>query len=138
MTEGQVKKKLNQYRDAREKFDNARMKLEETENLLTSISIDYTRERVQGSPKTLDRIGELVDKLSILRKECMEEAWQAVKTMETVTEFIKKCDDTRLQSILVKRHILIENWDKIAEDLGVTSRHIFRMYDEAIQKLRKN
>ena len=136
MTQGQVKDKLNKYKDARERFDNARRRLEETEALLTSVSIDYTKDRVKSSPKTLDRIGELIDKLSELRNECMEEAWEAVRTMEQVTELIKRVGDGKLESILVKRYILCETWDKISEDLDIDRRWCFRLHDQAIERLR--
>ena len=138
MTEGQVKAKLNQYLEARHKFDNARNRLEETEALLTSISIDYTKDRVTSSPKTLDRIGELIDRLSELRSECMAEAWSAVRTMEEVTEFIKKVGDSRLEGILVRHYILGDSFEKIANEMEppITERHVYRLQDEAIGRLR--
>lgn len=136
LTEGQVKERLEAYKDARARFDSARLKLQETEALLTSISIDYTRERVKSSPHTLDKIGELVDELARLRKECLDEAWEAMRTMDEVTAFIKRLNDGQLESILVKKYILGETMQKIADDLGFVERHIYRLHDEAIARLR--
>lgn len=137
LTEAQVKEKLNKYRDSRERFNNARRRLEEIESMLTSISIDYSQDRVTSSPKTLDRIGDLIDKLSLLRSECMEEAWEAVRTMDEVTKLIKRVDDARLESILVKRYILCETWDEISSDLDIDRRWCFRLHDQAIERLRR-
>lgn len=137
MTEGQVKAKLNRYQDARERYNSARAKLEETENLITGISIDYSKDRVQASPKSWDRIGDLIDRLTELRKVFRDEAWQAIKEMDETVNFIQKVGDGRLESILVKKYILGETWEKIGSDLGFTERHLFRLQDEAINILIK-
>lgn len=107
------------------------------ESMLTSITVDYTQDRVTSSPKTLDRIGDLIDKLSALRSACMEEAWEAVRTMEEVTNLIKRVNDARLESILVKRYILCETWDEISFDLDLDRRWCFRLHDQAVERLRR-
>ena len=136
MTEGQVKAKLYEYREAKERLDISLLKLEELETYLTSTGIDYGNTRVTSSPRTTDRIGEMVDKLYDLQSQCIRDARLALTKMDEVCEFIAKAGDSTLEKILIQYYILGKSWEEVAVATGYVVRHIYRLKDEAIERLR--
>lgn len=135
MTEEQVKIKLLGYLEARERFEVAKLKLIETENMITGISVSYSDTKVKTSPKTLDRVGELIDRLNNQRNACIDEAFRANKQMDEVQKLIKKAGDATLESLLTRHYIIGDKWEKVADDMGYDDRYIFKLHDEAIKRV---
>lgn len=49
---------------------------------------------------------------------------------------IKEVDDPELQSLLEQRYLNFRTWEQIAVDMGYNVRHLYRMHDKALKKVR--
>ena len=49
---------------------------------------------------------------------------------------INSLDDILLRNLLERRYLLGFSWEKIAEDMGYTPRHITRLHNKAIARLQ--
>ena len=57
--------------------------------------------------------------------------------LEEINATIAAVADPTLQTLLVKRYVGGETWEKIATDLFVSIRHVYRFHDEALAEIRK-
>ncbi len=48
----------------------------------------------------------------------------------------KEVDDPELQSLLEQRYLNFRTWEQIAVDMGYNVRHVYRMHDKALKKVR--
>lgn len=135
MTTNDMKRILTGYRDAKDRFDTIMRNLEEIENLITGISIDYQEERVISSPKTLDRIGDVIDQLSELRKESIKAIEECADRAEEVYRLINQLEDSRLHEVLSRRYIQGQPWEKIAREIGYDERWTYRLHEQALEEL---
>ena len=53
-----------------------------------------------------------------------------------ITTVIKEVDDPELQSLLEQRYLNFRTWEQIAVDMGYNVRHLYRMHDKALKKVR--
>ena len=128
--------RLRSYRDAKRRYEAAKLLLEECESLLTSISIDYSAERVQRTPD-MDRLGDLIDRLSRLRRECIWAAAETVECMQDVADLIDRVGSGTLHEILTRRYIRGQKWELIAEEMHYSLNGIHKLHRKALDILRK-
>lgn len=69
-----------------------------------------------------DEINRDIDRLVDLKREIME--------------VIKAVADTEYQILLEKRYLCFHTWEQIAVDMGYNVRHLYRIHDEALDKVR--
>lgn len=112
----------------------------ELKELLTSIpSQDFSSPVVSSSGgknnanfvKILDEISELDDKLN-------KEINNYLNVKKEIGELIDSVEDPNERLILRLRHIDFKSWAKIAEDLGYSERQVYRIYSQALEKIKIN
>lgn len=112
----------------------------ELKELLTSIpSQDFSSPVVSSSGeknnanfvKILDEISELDDKLN-------KEINNYLNVKKEIGELIDSVEDPNERLILRLRHIDFKSWAKIAEELGYSERQAFRIYRQALEKIKIN
>ena len=69
-----------------------------------------------------DEINRDIDRLVDLKREIME--------------VIKAVADMEYQILLEKRYLCFHTWEQIAVDMGYNVRHLYRIHDEALDKVR--
>ncbi len=69
-----------------------------------------------------DEINRDIDRLVDLKREIME--------------VIKAVADTEYQILLEKRYLCFHTWEQIAVDMGYNVRHLYRIHDEALEKVQ--
>ena len=57
---------------------------------------------------------------------------------EEIEQVIEKLPDKTERELLSRRYLLFQKWDKIAEDMGYSYRHITRLHGKALQKMSLN
>jgi hypothetical protein len=57
--------------------------------------------------------------------------------LEEVNSTIAAVADPTLQTLLVKRYVNGETWEKIASDMYISIRHVYRFHDEALALIEK-
>lgn len=124
---------LLQYKIAKSRIESKAAEIEELESILTSGSIDPSKERVQSSIK-FDRekiLAEIVD----TRKELLVLKQDAVEKMQEVSCVIEQVKPEVLSRLLCMRYIECRRWEYIATYLGYTARHVRRLKFEALEQI---
>ena len=135
MTALDVKEKLSRILDAVNGMKVAQRNLEQAENLLTGISIDYSQERVSSSQVSFDRIGDQVDQLARLRQEFAEKRQEATDRMIEGLRMLNLCKSARSYEILSRRYIQGEPWEKIEEEMHYSKRQLLRIQADALDEI---
>ena len=135
MTALDVKEKLARILDAVDGMKVAQRNLEQAENLLTGISVDYSVERVTASQVSFDRIGDQVDQLARLRQEFAEKRQEATDRMIEGLRMLNLCKSARSYEILSRRYIHGEAWEKIEEEMHYSERQLMRIQAGALDEI---
>ena len=57
---------------------------------------------------------------------------------EEIEQVIEKLPDKTEREILSRRYLLFQKWDKIAEDMGYSERHVLRIHGAVLKKMSLN
>lgn len=72
-----------------------------------------------------------------LQSELCEVMADLVEVSCEISRAIQKVENYDYQDLLVKRYILGETWEKIAEDMNYSEQHIHRLHGETLKKIQK-
>ena len=133
MTWNEVKDKLEEARKSKRKYDTVRRELEEIETMIQSITVDYSKPRVQGSKDT--DVSQMIDKLSLTREKCIAELGVYVTNMTTAKNLIDKVQNDKGREVLSRRYILCQKWEDIAEDMPIDFSYAFDVHNKAIKEI---
>lgn len=134
MTREEVKEELNGYLRAKSEHQRYVRLLEEIETAISSISIDYSKEKVQSTPQ-FDKLAESIDKLNCIRNKCIERAYAATEAMGRTLDLIEQIENPTIKDILTRKYILDESFEKIAVEKRYTYRRITQLHGDAIMLL---
>ena len=132
MTREEVKKYLQDYRQAQRRLEIAQRELEEFESKLTP-PIDYSKPRVGGGKKT--DMADLIARLSAIHDKVHNEYMEASNQLIKVKEMLTKVEDAREREILTRRYISCQHWDTISYEMRLDRRWVFRLHDRALDKI---
>ena len=82
------------------------------------------------------RMADTIAKIIDLQDEINHDIDTLVDLKSEIAEAIKAIPDVEQQTILEQRYLCFMPWEKIAVELQFTPRHIFRLHDEALKKIR--
>ena len=82
------------------------------------------------------RMADTIAKIIDLQDEIDHDIDTLVDLKSEIAEVIKAIPDVEQQTILEQRYLCFMPWEKIAVELQFTPRHIFRLHDEALKKIR--
>lgn len=89
-----------------------------------------------GSPnRNISKMENYITKMVDLQAELFADIDTLLDIKKKCMELIKKVDNIDGQLILEKRYLCYEKWETIAVDLGFTVRQVYRIHDDAINKL---
>ncbi len=92
-----------------------------------------------GSPnRNISKMENYITKMVDLQAELFADIDTLLDIKRRCMELIKLVDNIDGQLILEKRYLCYEKWETIAVDLGFTVRQIYRIHDDAINKLDEN
>ena len=126
---------LKRYRLAWFEITRRKKEIEDLKQILMLGSVDYTKERVQSSPK--DTMAQIMSTAVDLEAKLNDEIEELMKIRDEVVSVINKVSDERLKTILSLRYISGETWESIAEALDLTSRWVQMLHGDALQEVRK-
>ena len=115
-------------------FDNKIKRLERTieslrYNLLPG-AIRYDKDRVDTSPS--DQMQELFARIDEYERELSEARTNKVKAVLEVDKALNKMGDTKERTILKEYYIGKISIQDIADELGITVRHCFRLRNNGV------
>lgn len=112
-----------------------REEIEHYKTMLNKCTVTYS-----DSPKSTTssyRLEDCTQKIMDLQSELCEVMVDLVEVSCEISRAIQKVENYAYQDLLVKRYILGETWEKIAEDMNYSEQHIHRLHGEALKKFQK-
>lgn len=90
-------------------------------------------------PKTPNQDGSLmadtVLKIIDLEKELQKDIDRLVDLKKEIMAVVMAVDNMECQTLLEQRYLCFKSWEQIAVDMGYNVRHVYRLHDEALQKV---
>lgn len=83
-----------------------------------------------------DRVGRTAAKIADLEREVNDQIDRLIEVKAEINAMINSLDDILLRNLLERRYLLGFSWEKIAEDMSYTPRHITRLHNKAIERLQ--
>lgn len=90
-----------------------------------------------GSGGFSDRVGRTAARIIDLENRINDEIDKLVEVKEEIREMIYNLPDSVQRTILERHYLLHEGWEKIADKLGYSPRHITRLHNQAIARLEE-
>lgn len=101
--------------------------------LATSVpGIDTTTLKVQTSSRSEN---EIINKYLDLERELKKDIAAVLEKKETVYKKLQVLDGLE-KDIMQLRYVGGLSWDEIADKINVSSRHVYRIHDKALEKLK--
>jgi hypothetical protein len=88
-------------------------------------------------PRSPNRNIHKLENEVIKQMEWEEKIQSELARLEEINAAIAAVTDPTLQTLLVKRYVNGETWEKIASDMYVSIRHVYRFHDEALALIEK-
>ena len=109
----------------------------ELKSLATKVTVSPFNSGSFSEGTYTDRVGRTTARIIDLENEINAEIDKLVDLKYTIRHFISALSDSTYRTILERHYMLNENWEKIAEKLGYSVRHVNRLHNQAIACLEK-
>lgn len=134
MNKNQIKEFLNRHYEISQSIDAKLEQIEELKNLAKKITTGpFTESHASGG--YTDRVGRTTARIVDLENEINEEIDRLVDVREEMLGLIYTLSDGVLRIILERHYLLHEGWERIADKLGYSPRHITRLHNRALEEL---
>ena len=107
--------------------------LEHYKSIVNKCTVTYS-----DSPKSTtssNRLEDCTQKIMDLQSELCEAVADLVDVTCDIARTISKVENYDYEDLLVKRYVLGEPWEKIAEEMNYSEQHIHRLHGEALKKI---
>lgn len=97
----------------------------------------------QMSPDTVtssiagDRMERLIARVEEIEKDIVEEIGRLTELIRHISAQIERVPVNRYRNLLHERYILCRKWERIAVDMDVDIRHVYRLHGKALQEFEK-
>ena len=105
--------------------------LNELATKCTSTLTGMPRNPNRGTSTMADAVGKIVD----LQAEINRDIDRLVDLKREMVRLIKAVDNTEYQTLLELRYLCFKTWEQIAVNMGYNVRHVYRLHDEAMEKI---
>ena len=137
MTTKEVKKKLWGYQKAKEEHKRLQRKIEEIETQIMSLSIDYSKDKVQATTDAQDKLANVMDRLSKLREDAINKAAEEGEKMLEVYNLIDSVSDPLQKNILQRKYIEGLTWEEVCYKIGYSWTQTHEHHKRALEGLGK-
>lgn len=107
--------------------------IEHYKSIVNKCTVTYS-----DSPKSTTssyRLEDCTQKIMDLQSELCEAVAALVDVTCDIARTISKVENYDYEDLLVKRYVLGEPWEKIAEEMNYSEQHIHRLHGEALKKI---
>lgn len=134
MSRYEIKKFLNRHYEISQSIDAKLEQIEALKNLAKKATTGpFTESHASGG--YTDRVGRTTARIVDLENEINEEIDRLVDVKEEMLGLIYTLSDGVLRIILERHYLLHEGWERIADKLGYSPRHITRLHNRALEEL---
>lgn len=107
--------------------------LEDTATRCTASISDMPRNPNRGG----SRMAEAVEKIVDLENEIKQDVADLVALKREVMATISRLPDIQQQLLLEKRYFCYMRWEDIADDLGISPQHTYRIHGYALKEIER-
>lgn len=108
---------------------------ESLQSILYSVGGVSNEERVQGG-NIGNRTENLIAKIDEKERKINSEIDRLTELKCDIAGEIYKIDNENYSEVLFRRYILLERWDKIADEMRYTIGYVFQLHGEALQRVK--
>lgn len=129
-----VKEYLGQAYRLDQRINSKLEQIASLNDLATKATATITGMPRNPSPATspmADAIGKIID----LQAEINRDIDHLVDLKRDMVRSIKAVNNTEYQTLLEQRYLCFKTWEQIAVDMGYNVRHVYRLHDEAVEKI---
>ena len=120
-----------------ERIKDKQERLARFKELSVSISaIDYSKDRVQGGSGTAAPYENQVIKAVDLEAEIEQDILELCRLQIEISNAIDDVEDVNCSLVLSKRYLLLKDWDKIAEEMNYSKKHIHRLHKKGLELIK--
>lgn len=134
MTEHEIRTILEDSRKAKREVEFIKREIEEVETMIMSITIDYSRPRVQTSIDS-DKLASMIDRLTLIRSKCIDQHQEAIDKMAQAKELIDKVQNVLARDVMSRRYLLGQKWEVIAYEIPIDYSYNFKLRDEGVKEI---
>lgn len=88
-----------------------------------------------NSDRSVSTVADTVAKIVDLQVEILHDIDELVGIKRDIIRCVRTIGNTELQTLLELRYLCFKTWEEIAVELKYNIRHIYRLHDEALDKL---
>ena len=88
--------------------------------------------------KATSKMADAVCKIVDLQEEINRDIDALVDLKLEISTTIKGVPDTELQTILEKRYLCFQTWEKIAVEMGYSMHHLYKLHNQALLICEEN
>lgn len=134
MSENDKRLFLEQYQKLNRQIDWNLERLAEYRSFSERVTAGYSA-TAGSSSEILDRIQLSYDKIDALTRQINADIDRFVDLRIQIENILTRLPDPTYRSLLWKRYIVGETWEKIADDLCYCSKQVMRLHLKALQML---
>ena len=116
------------------RVETIKEQIEHYKTLVNDCSVTYS-----DSPKSTAsnyKLEECTQKIMELQEELCSAMVDLVDVTCEISRAIQKIENYDYQDLLVKRYVLGQSWEKIAEDMNYGIRNVHRLHGEALREIK--
>ena len=133
-----AKEYLQQIRKLDIQIRNKKKELEVIQNQMTGVkSISFDKKEPATSKSTLSPQEKYYPKYEKYSKSILVDIAKLVELKQEAIKLIDSIDDAQCIDVLYKRYVSCLSWKEIAREMNFNYSHIFRIHDNAIEKLNE-
>lgn len=132
-----VKDFLFQVKDARRRIDLIEDRIEYREAAMDARGANYTERLSSGHDFSGSAVEDTVMALDELRSELAEAEKDYADAKVEVSDVIAKLEDINQQSVITRRYISGQGWEKIAVDMDMSVRSVQKLHGRALPILEE-
>lgn len=116
---------------------NINSKLEQVEKLneLATKATSTLSDMPKSSNRGESRLEEIIVKIIDLQEEINKDIDALIDLKREIAWTINNVKDKEMRSILEKRYLCFDSWEKIAVDMNYSTQHIFRLHNKALKSI---
>lgn len=132
-----AKEYLRRYLKLDVKIKILEEELRDLDDMVTRVTPQLKGERVQATPVSQDKMGEIVAKICDITIDLINKREEAIVARKEILETVLKVADKELQRILYFRYIKGHKWEQIALDVNKDYRWTLRLHGRALKEIEK-
>ena len=99
-------------------------------------SAPLSSDKVQSSAGD-DRMAKLIAKVDRIERDIVDQIDKLTDRREAICGQIEQVEDERYKTILYDRYVLCHKWERIAVDMDLEIRWVYRLHGEALKSFEK-